>query len=191
MTMKEKLMVDDKTKAGVAVPGKMDKVAVTDRQERPAAGPATAPTPPPVAASPAPTQAERTVIARGTEFEGSVVSSCGVTLDGKLRGKLRAPSLVLNATGTVDGEVEVEELSSSGSLAGRIKAKTVQLSGRVNDSTVIRAETLEVKLSQPGSGMQVSFGNCELKVGDVSAAASAATSKPNPPNPPKPGKPSL
>jgi hypothetical protein len=43
----------------------------------------------------------------------------------------------------------------------------VQLSGSVKDNTVIRAKSLEVKLSVANSKMQVVFGDVELEVGDA------------------------
>ncbi|MBC7173633.1 MAG: hypothetical protein H5U40_14430 [Polyangiaceae bacterium] len=43
----------------------------------------------------------------------------------------------------------------------------VRLSGRVRDNTVIRARSLEVKLSPEKGMMQVIFGECALDVGDM------------------------
>ncbi|MCP3978787.1 MAG: hypothetical protein GY716_05585 [bacterium] len=108
---------------------------------------------------------KQTVIEEGTEFDGSVNSKCDITLSGKVKGKLDAPSLTVTPSGVVDGQVTVETLCSKGQISGEILADTVELSGKVNDKTVINAATLEVKLSDPGSGLQVVFGNCELKVG--------------------------
>jgi hypothetical protein len=63
--------------------------------------------------------------------------------------------------------VKVSTLKSEGSLGGEIEADSVELSGSVSDDTVIKAASLEVKLSQSaGSKLRVSFGNCELQVGD-------------------------
>ena len=41
----------------------------------------------------------------------------------------------------------------------------VQLSGTIKDATIIRAKTLEVKLSAPNGKMQLTFGECQLEVG--------------------------
>lgn len=109
--------------------------------------------------------AKRTVIAEGTELNGSMRSKCGVSVSGKLVGELDAPDLTITATGSVDGDVTVSQLKSEGAVSGRIVADTVQLAGRVSDHTAIHARTLEVKLSDDSKhGLQVTFGNCELNI---------------------------
>jgi cytoskeletal protein CcmA (bactofilin family) len=68
-------------------------------------------------------------------------------------------------SGAVHGKIKVGELSSQGELAGELDADVVQLSGTVKDATIIRAKTLEVKLSAPNGKMQLTFGECQLEVG--------------------------
>jgi cytoskeletal protein CcmA (bactofilin family) len=80
-----------------------------------------------------------------------------------------APALAITTTGSVHGHVKVGEMRSEGELAGEFDADVVQLSGTVKDSTVIRAKSLEVKLTPPGGKMQVIFGECELEVGSDQA----------------------
>jgi len=67
----------------------------------------------------------------------------------------------------VYGQVKVAELRSQGVVAGQIDAESVELSGHVNDQTVIRASSLQVTLNQNGTGgkLQVTFGNCDLEIG--------------------------
>ena len=108
-----------------------------------------------------------TVLEDGTEIDGSIKSKCPIIVSGKVRGEVAAPSLTIMDSGAVRGQIKVSQLHSQGEIAGQIDAESVELSGKVNDQTVIKANTLEVKLSQPGSGkLQVTFGNCELNVGD-------------------------
>jgi len=114
-------------------------------------------------------QKKHTVIEDGTEFDGTVKSDCPISLSGKVKGKLNAPSLMITPTGSVKGKVKVGELRSEGEVSGELEAGNVELAGKVCDQTTIRAKNLEVKLSQQEGGVQVSFGNCELQVGDVSA----------------------
>jgi cytoskeletal protein CcmA (bactofilin family) len=109
---------------------------------------------------------KQTVIENGTEFEGSIKSQCTITLSGKVKGQLQAPALTVTPSGVLQGNVKVGRLKTEGEVAGEIDAESVVLSGRVSDQTVIRAKTLEVTLSQPQSGLQVTFGNCEFQVGD-------------------------
>ncbi len=116
---------------------------------------------------------KQTVIENGTEFDGSITSECAILLSGKVKGELSAPTLVVSSSGTLDGQVVVSELRSEGEISGDIEAETIELSGSVSDRTVIKANTLEVKLDQPGNGLQVTFGNCELQVGQDSKTGSS------------------
>ena len=110
---------------------------------------------------------KQTIIESGTEFEGSLKSDCAITLSGKLTGDVSAPSLTVTPYGSVEGRVRVSELKVQGRVAGDIEADEVVLSGSVSDETVIRAKKLEVTLAQPENGIQVTFGNCDLNVGDM------------------------
>lgn len=117
---------------------------------------------------------KQTIVEDGTEIDGSVKSKCPITISGKLKGEILAPSLTITPSGSVQGQVKVSNLKSQGELAGEIEAESVELAGKVNDQTTIRATSLEVMLNQPGSKIQVTFGNCELHVGDKAAAAKPA-----------------
>ncbi len=114
---------------------------------------------------------KQTIVEDGTEFDGSVRSKCPITVSGKLKGEISAPSLTITASGSVHGQVKVSHLKSQGELAGEIDAENVELAGKVNDQTTIRATSLEVTLNQPGNKLQVTFGNCELQVGDKAKMA--------------------
>src|SRR6185295_7719197 len=110
--------------------------------------------------------AKRTVIGEGTEFEGVVVSLCGIAVNGKLKGEVTAPSLTVETSGAVDGRVRVEKLVSLGEVSGEIEAESIELSGKVGDRTILRAGEIEVKMGET----RVTFGNCELQVGQKQAA---------------------
>lgn len=111
---------------------------------------------------------KETVLGEGTEFEGSIRSQCPITVSGNVRGDVSAPALTVTRSGSVHGRVKVSDLKSEGEIAGEIDAESVDLSGHVNDQTIIRAASLQVKLGQNGTGgkLQVSFGNCDLRVGN-------------------------
>ena len=109
---------------------------------------------------------KQTVIEDGTVLDGNIISKCGVTVRGRVKGDLQAPSLTVSDSGSVKGQVMVNDLHSQGELSGEIEAETVQLSGKISDNTVIRAKSLQVTVSNPDGGMQVRFGNCQLKVGE-------------------------
>ena len=61
----------------------------------------------------------------------------------------------------VCGKVKVGEMHSQGELAGEFDAETVQLSGIVKDKTIVRAKSLELKLSPTNGKMQVVFGDAK------------------------------
>lgn len=107
-----------------------------------------------------------TVVEEGTEFRGSMTSSCSVIVKGKIAGDLTSPALTVTPSGVVSGKVKVGTLASQGEIAGEFEAEHAHLSGRVSDSTIVRAKTLEVKLTSEGR-MTVTFGNeTKLEVGE-------------------------
>lgn len=124
--------------------------------------------------------AKQTLIEDDTEFKGKLSSKCPVVVKGTVDGEIAGPSLHVSASGTVSGQVKVTELRSEGTIGGEFDAETVHLAGTVKNNTVIKARSLEVKL-QPQSGrLQVTFGECELSVGEVPSkevAVSGASQK--------------
>lgn len=117
---------------------------------------------------------KRTLVEDGTTFKGSLSSTCPIFVKGGVEGDIQAPSLTVAASGTVSGKVKAGELKSEGSIAGEFDVDKVQLSGSVKDNTVIKAKSLEVKLTTSNSKMQVVFGECELEVGDQPTREKAA-----------------
>src|SRR5256885_8771992 len=136
---------------------------------------------------------KHTLVEEGTEFKGTMSSSCPIVVMGKVEGDVTGPVIHVTPSGIVSGVVKVKQLRSDGELAGEVEADTVEISGRVRDRTVIRARSLEVSLSVQKGGMQVVFGECELAVGDEpskEAAVAAALAPPASGEPAKPpGKP--
>ena len=110
---------------------------------------------------------KQTLVEEGTQFKGSLTSTCPVQVRGKVEGEIEAPSLTVSQTGAVFGKAKIGSIVSHGQIAGSIDADTVQLSGSVLDDTVIRAKTLEVKLATEEGKMTVVFGNAKLEVGDL------------------------
>jgi cytoskeletal protein CcmA (bactofilin family) len=109
---------------------------------------------------------KHTLVEEGTQFKGTLSSSCSIVVRGKIEGDLQAPALQVSPTGAVHGSVKVGTMQSQGELAGEFDADIVELSGVVKDNTVIRAKSLSVKLESEGK-MQVMFGECALDIGDA------------------------
>jgi cytoskeletal protein CcmA (bactofilin family) len=120
-------------------------------------------------------KSRKTLVEEGTQFKGSLSSDCPIEVKGRIEGDLSAPALAVSASGAVHGRIKVGEIRSQGELAGEFDADLVQLSGTVKDNTVIRAKSLEVKLTPPNGKMQVIFGECELEVGSEHAEKPTGT----------------
>jgi len=124
---------------------------------------------------------KHTLVEEGTEFTGKMSSSCPIVVMGKVEGDVAGPSIHVTQSGVIAGTVKVKELRSAGEVAGNVEADSVRLSGRVRDRTVIKARSLEVALTSDKGAMQVTFGECELAVGDEpnkEASIAAATAAP-------------
>jgi cytoskeletal protein CcmA (bactofilin family) len=122
-----------------------------------------------------------TLIEDDTEFKGTLSSKCPVVVKGSIQGEVAGPSLHVSTSGSVAGKVKVGQLRSEGVIAGEFDADVVHLAGTVKSDTVIRARSLEVRLAPPSGRMQVTFGQCELAVGDVPSKEDAVTAAANRP----------
>ena len=113
------------------------------------------------------TNAKQTIVEEGTEFKGTLTSTCPVVVRGRIEGDIETPSLSVSEKGSVHGRAKVGTIRSLGELSGEFDADVVELAGRVKDNTIIRAKSLEVKLASEDTKMQVMFGDTELAVGDA------------------------
>jgi cytoskeletal protein CcmA (bactofilin family) len=118
-------------------------------------------------------ETKKTLIEEGTEFKGTLTSSCPIVVMGRVEGEMKGPSVEVTETGVLSGKAKVTELRSRGELAGEFDADVVELSGRVRDKSIIRAQSLEVSLSREGGRIEMVFGDCELAVGDAPDKAKA------------------
>jgi cytoskeletal protein CcmA (bactofilin family) len=114
-------------------------------------------------------QGKQSIVEEGSEFRGTLSSSCAIIVRGRIEGDIEAPALTVSKSGAVHGRVRVGQVRSEGELSGEFDAESIQLAGTVRDNTVIRAKTMEVKLSSDSGKMQVIFGECELAVGETPA----------------------
>jgi cytoskeletal protein CcmA (bactofilin family) len=113
------------------------------------------------------TNTKQTIVEEGTEFKGILLSTCPIVVRGRIEGEIDTPSLTVSEKGSVHGRAKVGSIRSLGELSGEFDADTVELAGRVKDNTIIRAKSLEVKLAADDAKMQLTFGDCELAVGDA------------------------
>ena len=142
-----------------------------------------------------------TLVEEGTEFKGELTSNCPLVIRGKVEGSIKAPAITIARSGALIGTAKIGQLLSEGELSGEFEADAVRLAGKIGNNTTIRARSLEAKLAaRDKSGLQVTFGECTLEVGDepvepVAAkepdaknGAAAATEKVADKNLPKPAK---
>ena len=113
---------------------------------------------------------KQSTVEEGTHFRGTLQSSCQVLVRGVVEGELSAPSVVISRSGSVVGNVKAQSIRSEGELAGHVDADEIVLSGSVRSDTVIRAKSLEVKLTSEDKKLEVTFGECILEVGDDPSA---------------------
>jgi cytoskeletal protein CcmA (bactofilin family) len=118
----------------------------------------------PIEASKTPKQ---TVVEEGTEFKGTIKSSCAVVINGTIDGDVDAPEITVTRSGSVAGSLKATKLRAQGTLSGKVDATDVFLSGVVRSNTAIKAKRLEAKLGSDSAQIEVTFGECALEVGEA------------------------
>lgn len=101
---------------------------------------------------------KRTLVEEGTRFKGSLTSTCPIHVQGSVEGDVEGPAVTVSATGAISGTIATGSLKSDGKIAGDFDVETAQLAGSVANNTVIRASSLDVKLSVPSGKLQLTFG---------------------------------
>jgi cytoskeletal protein CcmA (bactofilin family) len=104
------------------------------------------------------TTEKRTLVEEGTRFKGSLTSTCPILVQGTVEGDVEGPALTVSATGAVSGKITAGTLKSAGKIAGDFDVDTAQLAGTVEHNTVIRAASLDLKLTVPNGKVQLTFG---------------------------------
>jgi cytoskeletal protein CcmA (bactofilin family) len=117
---------------------------------------------PNAAAAAAATQ-KRTLIEDGTRFKGSLSSTCPIVVQGSVEGDVDGPALTVSTTGSVSGVVVTGMLKSDGRIAGDFDVETAQLAGTVEKDTVIKANSLDLKLAVTTGKAQLTFGSPRRK----------------------------
>ena len=101
---------------------------------------------------------KRTLVEDGTKFKGSLTSTCPVLVQGSIEGDVEGPSVTVSATGAVSGKIITGALKSDGRIAGDFDVESATLAGTVDKDTVIRASSLDVKLTAATGKLQLTFG---------------------------------
>ena len=93
----------------------------------------------------APVGAQCSLLAEDLEIDGDVSSAGPVDITGKVIGTVRAPDVVICATGCVLGQVTARSLSVLGKINGAIDAKFVVLCGSAQVSADIAHQLITIE----------------------------------------------
>jgi cytoskeletal protein CcmA (bactofilin family) len=108
--------------------------------------------------NPPPPPEKKTIVEEGTELRGSITATCPIVVQGSVQGEIAGPSVEIRAGGRVTGKMTTGTLSSSGHIAGEVDVEVARLAGEVAPKTVIRATTLDVRLTHPTAKIELRFG---------------------------------
>ena len=127
----------------------------------------------PVAATPAPQAAPApargsSVLARDLVFEGNISGSGELTVDGQVKGDIRAGRLVIGDTGSVEGSIQADNVEVRGRVVGAVTGQQVRLLGTAYVDGDINHEQLAIEV---GAYFQ---GRClQTRPGQAGPAAAA------------------
>jgi cytoskeletal protein CcmA (bactofilin family) len=104
------------------------------------------------------TKEKQTLVEEGTRFKGSLTSTCSILVQGAIEGDVDGPAVTVSSTGAVSGKIATGALKSEGKIAGDFDVESAQVAGYVENNTVIRASSLDLKLSVTTGKVQLTFG---------------------------------
>ena len=71
--------------------------------------------------------AKPSIISEGFTFEGTITSDGVLNIAGTVRGKITAKSVLIDASGQVDGELNSEQLVIKGQLKGEVNCEDLNI----------------------------------------------------------------
>jgi cytoskeletal protein CcmA (bactofilin family) len=99
-----------------------------DLARKPAAPVPTAAAPAP-APAPAPARTAASLLAADLTFEGNIIGSGDLQLDGTVRGDVKVGRLIVGETGNVEGSIQADQVEVRGRVVGAVTGKHVKLHG--------------------------------------------------------------
>lgn len=70
------------------------------------------------------------IISEGFEFIGEMKSNGSITVDGTFKGTLSVQSLLIGASGNVDGTITADNINVKGQLSGTLDCRDLVIGGR-------------------------------------------------------------
>lgn len=104
------------------------------------------------------TKEKQTLVEEGTRFKGTLTSTCPILVQGAVEGEVEGPAVTVSATGAVSGKIATGALKSEGKISGDFDVESAQVAGTVEANTVIRAASLDLKLTVATGKVQLTFG---------------------------------
>lgn len=147
------------------------KPAETETAVEPAAAPAA-----PAPSAPA-TPSSPSIISAALHITGNLNSAADVEIRGKIDGDVKARSVKLDKSGTVNGKIMAESVHVSGSIKGQILAQAVALSSSAKVDGDILHETLAVEAGAHMNGHCRRIRESDRNAGATTGANGAAKSK--------------
>lgn len=83
-----------------------------------------------VSEGPAASAVKASLISEGFEFTGDMKSDGSLTVDGAIKGNLIVQTLLIRATGVVDGSVKADSVNVEGCLSGALECRDLVIGGR-------------------------------------------------------------
>ena len=135
---------EDTTVQNTVVP-MPEKKAPEAEQSRTAARPAPGPASLSDAVTSTSQSAKKSLISEGFEFTGDMKSEGSLTVDGSIKGNLIVKSLVIGATGMVDGSVKADNISVEGGLYGAVNCQDLIVGARAVVDGQLAYETITIQ----------------------------------------------
>ena len=84
------------------------------------------------------------IISSDLTIEGDIKSGGSMKVDGRLVGNLSCKSVNVNPMGSVEGNIEADQLINLGKISGDINAKSDELKEGSNTKSNLKSDNLQV-----------------------------------------------
>jgi cytoskeletal protein CcmA (bactofilin family) len=98
-----------------------------------------------------------TIVEEGTRFRGEFASRHPVIVHGRVEGDVKAPTVTVMPSGTLQGKIEAKTISSTGSVGGVLEADSIELTGAIAQDTVVRAQRLSLDVESTTGRIELAF----------------------------------
>jgi len=104
---------------------------------------------------------KQTLVEEGTSLKGSMTSTCPILIQGSVEGDVEGPAITISSTGSLSGKITAGALKSDGKVAGNLDVDSAHVAGTVEKDTVIKANTIDLKLKANNGKIELTFGEAK------------------------------